>query len=61
MKSRHYYSALFLNDMLKKGKIKFCDYGAGEGNFGCELLKINKKYSLILQNIAHIFIRIPII
>ena len=43
MKSRHYYSALFLNDILKKGKIKFCDYGTGEGNFGCELLKINKK------------------
>ena len=42
MKSRHYYSALFLNDILKKGKIKFCDYGAGEGNFGSELLKINK-------------------
>ena len=42
MKSRHYYSALFLNDFLKKGKIKFCDYGAGEGNFGSELLKINK-------------------
>ena len=42
MKSRHYYSALFLNDILRKGKIKFCDYGAGEGNFGCELLKINK-------------------
>jgi hypothetical protein len=42
MKSRHYYSALFLNDFLKKGKIKFCDYGAGEGNFGIELLKINK-------------------
>ena len=42
MKSRHYYSALFLNDVLKKGNVKFCDYGAGEGNFGCELLKINK-------------------
>ena len=42
MKSRHYYSALFLNDVLKKGNIKFCDYGTGEGNFGCELLKINK-------------------
>tara|TARA_B100001057_G_scaffold445403_1_gene483059 strand:- start:706 stop:1638 length:933 start_codon:yes stop_codon:yes gene_type:complete len=42
MKSRHYYSALFLNNVLKKGKIKFCDYGTGEGNFGCELLKINK-------------------
>ena len=42
MKSRHYYSALFLNDVLRKGKIKFCDYGAGEGNFGFELLKINK-------------------
>lgn len=42
MKSRHYYSALFLNEVLRKGKIKFCDYGAGEGNFGSELLKINK-------------------
>ena len=42
MKSRHYYSALFLNDVLKKGNVKFCDYGTGEGNFGCELLKINK-------------------
>tara|TARA_B100000674_G_C37932832_1_gene958808 strand:+ start:789 stop:1721 length:933 start_codon:yes stop_codon:yes gene_type:complete len=42
MKSRHYYSALFLNEILRKGKIKFCDYGAGEGNFGFELLKINK-------------------
>lgn len=43
MKSRHYYAALFLNDILKKGKIKFCDYGTGEGNFGCELLRVNKK------------------
>ena len=43
MKSRHYYSALFFNDILKEGKIKFCDYGTGEGNFGCELLKINKQ------------------
>ena len=42
MKSRHYYSAIFLNDMLKKGKINFCDYGTGEGNFGKELIKINK-------------------
>jgi len=42
MKSRHYYSALFFNNVLKKGKVKFCDYGTGEGNFGSELLKINK-------------------
>ncbi len=42
MKSRHYYSAIFLNNNLKKGKIKFCDYGTGEGNFGTELIKVNK-------------------
>jgi len=42
MKSRHYYSAIFLNNNLKKGKIKFCDYGTGEGNFGKELIKVNK-------------------
>lgn len=42
MKSRHYYSALFINKFLKKKKIKFCDYGSGEGNFGIELKRINK-------------------
>lgn len=41
MKSRHYYSAVFLNNNLKKGKIKFCDYGTGEGNFAKELTKVN--------------------
>lgn len=43
MKSRHYYSALFLNKYLKNKKINLCDYGTGEGNFGSELYKINKK------------------
>ena len=43
MRSRHYYSAIFINDFFKKGKkIKYCDYGTGEGNFGNELLKLNK-------------------
>ena len=56
MKSRHYYSALFLNDMLKNSKIKFCDYGAGEGNFGCELLKINKKIQFnFTEDSLHIY------
>jgi len=56
MKSRHYYSALFLNDMLKNNKIKFCDYGAGEGNFGCELLKINKKIQFnFTEDSLHIY------
>ncbi len=42
MKSRHYYSALFLNNHLKKTKtIEFCDYGTGEGNFAKELKRIN--------------------
>ncbi len=42
MKSRHYYSAIFVNNYFNQRKnIKFCDYGAGEGNFGLELLKIN--------------------
>ena len=46
MKSRHYYSALFINKYLKKMKnIKFCDYGTGEGNFAIELLRINNKVS----------------
>ena len=43
MKSRHYYSALFLNKYLNDKKIKFCDYGTGEGNFASELYRINKK------------------
>jgi len=42
MRARHYYSAIFLNKYLKNGKKKFCDYGTGEGNFGQELLRINK-------------------
>ena len=56
MKSRHYYSALFLNDVLKNKKIKFCDYGAGEGNFGCELLRINKKIQFnFTEHSPHIY------
>jgi len=56
MKSRHYYAALFLNDILKKGKIKFCDYGTGEGNFGCELLRINKKIQFnFTEDSPHIY------
>ena len=56
MKSRHYYSALFLNDVLKNKKIKFCDYGAGEGNFGCELLRINKKIQFnFTEDSPHIY------
>ena len=43
MMSRHYYSAIFLNDFLKKKNFSICDYGTGEANFGLELLKINKK------------------
>jgi len=43
MKSRHYYSALFLNKYLGKKEIQLCDYGAGEGNFASELNRINKK------------------
>ena len=46
MRSRHYYSAIFLNSYLQKKKIvKFCDYGTGEGNFAKELLRVNNKIS----------------
>ena len=45
MRSRHYYSAIFINNHIKKKKIKFCDYGAGEGNFAKELLRVNNKIS----------------
>ena len=43
MKSRHYYSALFLNQYLQNKNIELCDYGTGEGNFALEFKKINKK------------------
>ena len=43
MKSRHYYSALFLNKYLGKKEIQLCDYGTGEGNFALELNRINNK------------------
>ena len=42
MKSRHYYSALFLNRHLKGKNIELCDYGTGEGNLALEFEKINK-------------------
>ena len=42
MRSRHYYSAIFINSLLPNKKIRFCDFGSGEGNFICELSKINK-------------------
>lgn len=44
MKSRHYYSAIFINSLLKKKKIKFCDFGSGEGNFIKELKKLNNNF-----------------
>tara|TARA_B100001093_G_scaffold491897_1_gene532446 strand:- start:1961 stop:2890 length:930 start_codon:yes stop_codon:yes gene_type:complete len=43
MRSRHYYSALFLNKYLKNKNIELCDYGTGEGNLALELKRINKK------------------
>ena len=43
MRSRHYYSALFINRFLKSDKIKFCDFASGEGNFVEELLRVNNK------------------
>ena len=45
MKSRHYYAANFLIKFIGKNKknLRVCDYGAGEGNFGLELLRLNKK------------------
>jgi SAM-dependent methyltransferase len=42
MRSRHYYSAIFINSLLPNKKIRFCDFGSGEGNFIHELDKINK-------------------
>ena len=45
MKSRHYYSAIFINKYLSKKKINFCDYATGEGNFATELLRLNKNIS----------------
>ncbi len=45
MRSRHYYSAIFINNHIKKKKIKFCDYGTGEGNFAKELLRVNNNIS----------------
>ncbi len=45
MRSRHYYSAIFINNHIKNKKIKFCDYGTGEGNFARELLRVNNKIS----------------
>ena len=45
MKARHYYAANFLINFIGKNKksIRICDYGAGEGNFGLELIKLNNK------------------
>lgn len=43
MRSRHYYSALFLNKYLKNKNIELCDYGTGEGNLALEFKRINKK------------------
>ncbi len=43
MRSRHYYSALFLNKHLKGKNIELCDYGTGEGNLALEFGRINKK------------------
>ncbi len=43
MRSRHYYSALFLNKHLKGKNIELCDYGTGEGNLALEFERINKK------------------
>jgi SAM-dependent methyltransferase len=43
MKSRHYYSAIFINELLiNKKKVNFCDFGAGQGNFISELARLNK-------------------
>ena len=47
MRARHYYSAIFINDLLSKKKtIKFCDFGSGEGNFISEIIKLNKKIKI---------------
>ena len=43
MRSRHYYSAVFVNNFFpKKSKVEFCDFGSGEGNFIRELGRVNK-------------------
>ena len=42
-KTRYYYAALFLNEIIDgKKKIRFCDYATGEGYFGLELLRLYK-------------------
>ena len=42
-KSRYYYAALFLKEIVSnKKKVKFCDYATGEGYFGLELLRLYK-------------------
>ncbi len=56
MKSRHYYSALFLNKHLKGKNIELCDYGTGEGNFASEFLRINKKINFnFTEHSPHLF------
>ena len=41
MMSRHYYSALFIKNFLKK-RTSFCDFGTGEGNFLNELYRLRR-------------------
>ena len=56
MKSRHYYSALFLNKHLKGKNIELCDYGTGEGNLASEFLRINKKINFnFTEHSPHLF------
>tara|TARA_B100000900_G_scaffold416215_1_gene450157 strand:- start:38693 stop:39625 length:933 start_codon:yes stop_codon:yes gene_type:complete len=56
MRSRHYYSALFLNKYLKNKSIEFCDYGTGEGNLALEFKRINKKINFnFTEHSPHLF------
>mgnify|MGYP001177494023 FL=1 len=56
MKSRHYYSALFLNKHLKDKKVELCDYGTGEGNLALEFERINKKINFnFTEHSPHLF------
>jgi len=45
MKSRHNYAANFLINFIGNNKknIRVCDYGAGDGNFGLDLISLSKK------------------
>ncbi len=45
MMSRHYYSALFFKNYLKKNSL-FCDFGTGEGNFLVEMFKLRNDIKL---------------